>query len=101
VIGSNVFTKETKLGVVLHTCHPSIWETKGGESQVQGHPGLHSEALSEREREREKKERGGRERERRREGEIEIDRETRELAFFIICRHSKKSPSVSQKVGSH
>jgi hypothetical protein len=55
----------------------------------------------EREREREKKERGGRERERRREGEIEIDRETRELAFFIICRHSKKSPSVSQKVGSH
>jgi hypothetical protein len=29
--------------MVAHTCNPSTQEAETGESQVQGHPGLHSQ----------------------------------------------------------
>jgi hypothetical protein len=32
-------------GVVVHACNSSIWEAEAVESQVQGQPGLHNEAL--------------------------------------------------------
>jgi hypothetical protein len=31
-----------KPGVVAHACHPNIQEAEAGESQIWGHPGLHS-----------------------------------------------------------
>lgn len=45
--------KETRFGgmsiielyMEAHTCNPSIWEGEAEESQVPGHPGLHSETL--------------------------------------------------------
>jgi hypothetical protein len=35
-----------ELGVVAHTCNPSILEGEAGRLQVESHFGLHSKALS-------------------------------------------------------
>jgi hypothetical protein len=32
---------KNELGMVVHTCNPSIWKSEPGGSQVQGQPGLH------------------------------------------------------------
>jgi hypothetical protein len=34
------------VGVVAHTCNPSMQESEAGELQIQGQPGLHCETLS-------------------------------------------------------
>jgi hypothetical protein len=35
-----------KMAMVAHTCNPSTWELKAGDSQVKGQPWLHSKILS-------------------------------------------------------
>jgi hypothetical protein len=47
----------TGLGMVAHTCNPSIWEAEAGGMRVSGQPGLHSETLSVSKRDRGEKER--------------------------------------------
>jgi hypothetical protein len=38
--------KRCQQGMVVHVCNPSIWEAEMGGSQIWGHPGIHSETLS-------------------------------------------------------
>jgi hypothetical protein len=35
-----------QLGMVVHTCGPSIWEAEAGRLRIWGQLGLHSETLS-------------------------------------------------------
>jgi hypothetical protein len=51
------------LNVVVCVCNPSTWQVEAGRFEIQGHPGLHSETLSQdkkkkrqKKRKREKKE---------------------------------------------